>query len=120
MIDFCPPKLELPPTVLTVSLTEAVRSLIPVIVTVQGDDEHVPDPVAPLLHVQAMLVETGDPFCVTVITTLAFQRGPAFTAFPWSDTTGIGAVTVTLCVALPVAPSSSVAVSVTPYVPADV
>ena len=74
MIDFCPPKLELPPTVLTVSLTEAVRFLIPVFVTVHGDEEHVPDPVAPLLHVQETFVETGAPFCVTVITTLAFQR----------------------------------------------
>ena len=53
---------------------------MPVFVTVHGDEEHVPDPLAPLLHVQETFLETGAPFCVTVITTLAFQRDPVLTA----------------------------------------
>ncbi len=112
VIDFCPPKLELPPTVLTVSLTEAVLLLIPVFVTVHGVEEHVPDPLAPLLHVQDTLVEIGAPFRVTVMTTLARHLVPLLTALPWRETKG-GAVTVTSWVALPVAPSSSVAVRTT-------
>jgi hypothetical protein len=100
------------------SLTEAVPFLIPDLVTVHGVDEQVPDPLAPLLHVQETLVEIGAPFCVTETTTLAFHRDPLRVAVPCSATDG-GAVTVIVRVALPVALSSSVAVRVTEYVPAN-
>ena len=103
-IDFVPPKLELPATELTVNVTERVAFLMPVLVAVHGVAAHVPDPLAPLLHAHDTVADIGEPFCVTVTSTLAFQRDP--------DTTG--AVTVTFWELLPVAPSSSVAVKVTP------
>ena len=118
-IDFVPPKLELPATVLTVNVTECTEFLMPVLVTVHGDPAHVPDPLAPLLHVHDTVAAVGEPFCVTVIRTLAVQRDPVVTREPWSDTDTTGAVTVTFWELVPVAPSSSVAVSVTLYVPLD-
>ena len=103
---------------MTVSFTERVPLLIPVFVTVHGDDVQVPDPLAPLLHVQETLLETGVPPCVTEMSTLALHRDPVPVELPCRATDS-DAVTVTFWVALPVAPSSSVAVSVTGYVPAD-
>lgn len=73
MVDVVPPKLVLPATVSTVNVTEPVRFAIPDVLTVHGVALQLPEPVAPLLHVQ---VTAAVLFVVTV--TLAVQVDPLF------------------------------------------
>jgi len=118
VIDGVPPKLELPPTDVTVNVTEVVLVRIPDLLTVQVVGEHVPEPVAPLLQVPETLVATGEPLFVTAIVTFAVHRDPLRTLELLRDTIFAGgADAVTLFVLDAWAPSLSVTVSVTAYVP---
>ena len=55
---------------------------MPVLVTVHGVAAQVPDPLTPLFHVHDTVADVGEPFCVTVTRTLAFQREPVLTREP--------------------------------------
>jgi hypothetical protein len=118
VIDFVPAKLELPPTEVTVNVTEAVCLRSPDLLTVQVVGEQFPEPDAPLLHAPETVVATGEPLLVTVIVTFAVHLDPLFTLDPLRETVTIGgAETVTFLEVVPEAPSSSETVSVTEYVP---
>ena len=74
------------------NVTECVEFLMPVLVTVHGVAAHVPDPLAPLLHAHDTVADVGEPFCVTVTSTLAFQRDPCSHGSPEATPTGRAAL----------------------------
>ena len=114
MIDFVPPKLELPPIRFTVKVTEVVLVRIPDLLTAQVVGEQLPEPVAPLLHVPEAVVARGEPSLVTAIVTVAVHRDPLRRLERLRDTVTVGGIEmVTLLDVDACAPASSVTVSET-------
>jgi hypothetical protein len=104
-IDLVPSKLELPPTVLTVNVTEFVRFRIPDLLAEHGAGvvEQLAPPLAPPLHAPETLVARGVPLLVTPTVTVAVQVDPLLALDALRETVA-GAETVTLLEELPAAP----------------